>query len=182
MKKILLTIAAAVMAVACKNAPELPELSAFTFDAEEFAAQYEINKAEWDAAFEFLSRTDLDTLTAGPWHQLTERTRARVQETTTREEGKYEAHRHVIDVFYVLDGIDKVAVCGLDQLRECTREYSEEKDVELFQYAENPRYVVLERGQGVMLFPSDGHCPNLCTDGQAPLKLVVVKVPYGPAE
>ena len=44
------------------------------------AAQYAANKAEWDAACEFLSRTDLDTLGCGKYTLTEGGTYASVQE------------------------------------------------------------------------------------------------------
>lgn len=156
---------------------EIPDTSKFTFNRTEFETQYKAHKAEWDAVFEFLANPGLDTMSAGPWHQLTARTKARVQKTFTREIGKWEAHRHVIDLFYVLEGTDKVGVCSIQDLEEITRPYSEEKDVELYASSSNPSYVVLKKGRGIILFPGEGHCPNLCTDSPDSLKIVVAKIP-----
>lgn len=169
---------AALVASSCGNSEKTPALEGFTYNAGEFQNQYTLNKADWDAALEFIARQDLDTLTAGPWHQLTPTTRARVQKTFTKEVGKWEVHRNVIDVFYVLDGIDKVGISSSENLGEIVREYSEKSDSEIYASSSNPSYAVLERHKGIILFPGEGHSPNLCTTAPDSLKLVVVKIPY----
>ena len=176
MKRILFFAAALVLAASCT--PKVFDFGNVTCDKAEFRQQYRLNRADWDATFGFLSRTDLDTLRAGQY-TLTPTCTAKIQELTTREGGKWERHEKVVDVFYVISGEDKVGISTLGALHDVTKAYDAQRDVETFKFSTSPRFIVLKDGQSVFLFPKDGHLPN-----QAPasrpgqLKVAVVKVPY----
>lgn len=175
MKRVITLLAVVLAAVSCASVKNMPSA---TYDKAEFKRQYKLNKAEWDAAFAFLARPDLDTLTAGPWHQLTPNTRARVQEVRTKKGGRYEFHKNVIDLFFVLQGNDKVLVSSRDDMTDLSSAYNETKDVELWNGSSKPREVIMTRHQAIILFPTDGHCPNQAVNEPEDIKIVVVKIPY----
>lgn len=175
MKRLIIILAALMAAASCASIKNMPSA---TCNKAELKQQYQLNKAEWDAAFAFLARTDLDTLTAGPWHQLTPSTRARVQEVGTKKGGRFELHRNVIDLFYVLQGNDKVIVSSPEDLTDLHSEYNAAKDVELWNGSKKPREVILTRHKAIILFPSDGHCPNQAVTEPEDIRIVVVKIPY----
>ena len=177
MKSSIVIAAAAALSIfcACNSQPKI--LSDLTFNEAEFQKQYALNKAEWDAAFKFLTTTNFDTVTLKKKNFLTEKTWARVSEATSKNGGKWEAHRNVIDLFYVLDGTEQVGVSALSDLREPVREYKAENDVETFKSSVNPQFTVLTAGKGIILFPSDSHLPNQAIDKPAKFKVVTVKIP-----
>ena len=179
MKKLILFAASALLLLSCGGKNEMPEvLKNLTFDQALLERQYKLNKAEWDAAFAFLSRPDLDTLTAGPWHQLTPETRGRVQLVTTHEPKRYEVHKKYVDVFYVLDGNDRVRLSSFDNLSDPTKPYNEENDCQFFETSSSFSDVVMTNRQGVVIFPPQGHMSNLCVTEPEQLKVIVIKVPY----
>ncbi len=174
-RTILMLIASAALLAACS--PKTYDLRKATYDKDTFESQYKLNKDDWDAAFAFMARKDLDTLRAGRY-ELTPTCYAKIQELTTREGGKWERHEKVVDVFCVVRGEDKVGVSELGDLKEVVRAYDPKRDVETFARSDSPRYVVLKKGESIFLFPTDGHLPNQAVDGPASLKVAVVKVPF----
>ena len=149
-----------------------------TVDMDVYGQQYKLNKAEWDAAFKFLSDPETRNLPAGRY-ELTENTFANIQIDSTRTSMQWEDHHKRIDLFYIVEGRELVNVCKPEELRGCTRTYTDEKDVENYSSSTNPRPVVLTPGKFVILFPSDAHQPLLDPDGvPAPIKKIVVKIPY----
>lgn len=160
--------------------PKVYDLRNATFDKKVFKEQYKKNKAEWDAAFAFMARTDLDTLSKGAY-KLTDRTVAKVNTITTKTTNSFEAHRRVIDVFFVIKGAEKLGVSTLEDRRELKRPYNEKRDVELYKTSAAPRWIILRDGQAAFVFPSDAHSPNLdpFTPGRhETLKLSVIKIPF----
>lgn len=166
-------LAAALLGSSCAS----PDLSDTVCTKKVFEEQYALNKAEWDAAFEFMARKDLDTLAAGRY-QLTERTYAKVSTIKTREQGKFEAHRLVADVFYVVSGEEKIGVSKYEDLQNLVRPY-DRRDAELYETSSNPSYVTLTPGKSAIFFPEEGHQPNMAVSGPSEVKLVVIKVPCG---
>jgi len=174
--KLLIPLASLFLFSASSKAPAI--INNFRYNSDEFSRQYKLNRKEWDAAFNFLQNTDLKSLPVGEWQQLTEKTKGRTQKVLTAENRGFEVHHRTVDVFYVVEGQDKVGVSATDKLLDCTKAYQEKSDVELYARSMDPEYVILEKGQGIILFPSDGHSPNLCISKPDSLYLCVVKVPY----
>lgn len=148
-------------------------------DKAEFQRQYLANKAEWDAAFKFLQRTDLADLPLGRI-DLTENTYANVQEYTpdVTKQGKYEYHRKYIDIQYLVSGAENIYVCPLADCREKDGEYSADKDCGFYWHSVAAEGVPVSPAQYVILFPDDAHMPCRPLEGAAgPVKKIVVKVP-----
>lgn len=161
----------------CACSPKTFDLSGVTYDKAEFKAQYKANKADWDAAFAFLSRTDLDTLRTGAY-TLTPTCTAKVQETTSRNGGKWERHDRVVDVFHYIGGNCKVGTSALGDLGAVARPYNAKKDNELFESSAAPVYHEMHPGSTIFLFPGDGHIPHQALGDPEAVKVAVVKVPY----
>lgn len=149
-----------------------------TVDKKVFAQQYKLNKAEWDAAFEFLSKPETMKLPAGRY-QITENTYATVQMDMTRNTSNYEDHHKKIDLFYIVEGGELVNYCSPSKLRDQISPYSEAKDVEYYKSASSFKSVILLPGKYIILFPSNAHQPMLSPYGTpAPIHKIVVKIPY----
>lgn len=176
MKK-LIFIALAVAAL-CSCSTQSKILSKSTYDKAVFEEQYKLNKAEWDAAFAFLSRKDLNTLKLGEKYMITDKTSAKITEITTRTSGTWEAHRKVVDFFYCFGGTEKVGVATLNDVKGVKRAYTDARDVETYETAENVKWVVLDAGKSVILFPSDAHLPNQANGEPGYLKVATIKVPF----
>ena len=111
-------------------------------------------------------------------YELSPHVKAIVSEYTTKEENEYgyEAHRDYIDIQYLVSGSEKICYLPLEYLKE-TKPYNKEIDAAF--YVENefkPQELLLGNGYFSILFPQDGHMPQLCVDKPVPVKKVVVKV------
>ena len=147
-------------------------------DAAQLAEQLEKNPAEWAAAAEFLSRTDLDTLALGRYELTPGGTFANIQEYETKPENRYEAHKAYADVQVVLAGKEHIVIAPIGEASERLTDFDEKKDIEFFASAAAGEHVALaDRGHWVVLFPSDLHKPCL-TIGEEPVHIrkIVVKV------
>lgn len=110
-------------------------------------------------------------------HQINPRVNAIVSEYDTKKvnEHGYEAHRMNIDIQYLLLGEERIACLPIERLKE-TKPYSEENDAAFYAADLRPQELILGNGYFAVLFPQDGHMPQLCIDGPVPVKKVVVKV------
>lgn len=108
---------------------------------------------------------------------LNDGVKAIISEYSTKvfNENGYEAHRRYIDIQYPLVGLEKVKCCPLEFLAPNTP-YNEENDYVLFKDNEG---VTLTIGNGyfLVLFPEDGHMPQLCVDNPTFIKKLTLKVP-----
>ena len=77
-----------------------------TTDYQEFASQYHKNKKVWDKTFQWLATHDLVNMPAGRYEVDGEHCYINVQDATTQDvsKRKIEAHRHGIDLQYVVKG------------------------------------------------------------------------------
>lgn len=109
---------------------------------------------------------------------LSPRVKAIVSEYTTKEvNGKgYEAHKEYIDIQYLVSGDEKIGFVPLEYLKE-TKPYNVEKDVAFYESIDvKPQDLMLGNGFFAILYPQDGHMPQLWVDGPEFVKKVVVKV------
>jgi len=166
-----------ILAICASCSPKTFDLSSTVYDKTEFKTQYKANKADWDAAFAFISRSDLDTLSVGSY-PLTPTCTAKIQKTTSKNGGKWERHDRVVDVFHYINGNCKVGTCGLDELGPVARPYNAKKDNELFESSTSPVYTEMHPGSSIFLFPKDAHQPHQALGASEAVKLAVVKVPY----
>lgn len=182
--------AAALCCMSCKQKDETAEYImekchiavAEGTDMAQLNEQYKANKAEWEAAIEFLSREELDTLSLGRY-QLTEKTYANIQEyvpsTPSMKQGRYEAHREYIDIQYALSGEELVYVAALDDARELSSPYSESKDCEFYNLAVASNTLSICPEHLVILFPSEAHMPGRpASEEPDTIRKVVVKIPF----
>ena len=115
----------------------------------------------------------LDGLECGR-HDLSDGMYVNVFRYTTKETGVFEAHRKYIDIHYVLEGSEIIAVADVGKLG-ITQAYDEKADA-LLGTAESDRYP-LAKGQFMVVFPEEAHLPGLKADGVSEVKKAVVKVP-----
>lgn len=123
----------------------------------------------------FLREVEADI--ANGVYQITPRVKAIVSEYETKIENEYgyEAHKKFIDIQYTLKGQERVACLPIDKLTG-TKPYSEEKDAAFFTANTQPMEMTIGDGYFAILFPEDGHKPQLCIDKPIIVKKVVVKV------
>lgn len=109
---------------------------------------------------------------------LSPRVKAIVSEYTTKEvnEKGYEAHKEFIDIQYLVSGVEKIGFVPLEYLKE-TKAYNVEKDVAFYEDGGvESQELLLGNGYFAILYPQDGHMPQLWVDGPESVKKVVVKV------
>ena len=106
------------------------------------------------------------------------RVKAIVSEYTTKvvNEYGYEAHREYIDIQYLISGEEKICCLPLEYLRE-TKPYNEEQDAGFCEETViKPQELLIGSGYFTILYPQDGHMPQMCVKEPAAVKKVVVKV------
>lgn len=127
-------------------------------------------------ALRFLAQADLAALSPGR-HELSGGSHAIVSEYETRpvEGSLYEAHRRLIDVQFVVSGLERIGYAPLEVLREA-QAYDDERDVVKLDGAGD--LIRMTPGTFAILWPDDGHMPGIHA-GERPARVrkVVVKVP-----
>lgn len=128
----------------------------------------------FDAAFEWLEKTDLACLSEGRIDIDGDRVFALVSDYETRPTAPLEAHRRYADVQFVVIGEERLAWSPLVGL-ETSQAYLPERDIEFFDLGGAP--LPLSEGWFCVLWPEDAHAPGLHPDnGQTRVRKVVVKV------
>ena len=167
-----------LMLCACAPKTYLWNEADATVDRAVYEEQYRLNKAEWDAAFAWLSNPESATLPAGQY-EITDKTYAKVQIDSTRLRMNFEDHHKGIDLFYIVEGSELINVARPEKMTELVSPYNKAKDVEYYRSASEYETVVLTPGKYIILFPSDAHQPMLAPDGQpGPIHKLIVKLPF----
>ena len=96
--------------------------------------------------------------------------------TRTEEQANWENHRKNIDIQYLLEGREEIAVCRTGLLEKKT-EYNEAADKQLFVNDGKGFRVRMSAGDFLVLFPDDAHATCLHpTDGPSTNNKAVIKV------
>ena len=114
-------------------------------------------------------------------YQINPRVKAIVSEYTTKEinENGFEAHRDYIDIQYLISGEEVINSLPLEYLKE-TKPYNKEIDAAFYEETNiKPQELLLGNGYFAILFPQDGHMPQLCVNKPEKVKKVVIKVKLG---
>ena len=123
----------------------------------------------------------IDADIASGTYQINPRVKAIVSEYETKVKNQYgfEAHRENIDIQYLIAGEETIHCLPLEYLKE-TNPYDKEKDAAFYEEGNSkPQELLLGNGYFAILFPQDGHMPQLCVNEPAKVKKVVVKVKIG---
>ncbi len=113
-------------------------------------------------------------------HIINDNVKAIVSEYETKAENPsgLEAHQDYLDIQYLVSGVELIMVAPIAELKE-TKSYDKEGDYALYVPTENTIHssdVVLGNGFFSILFPQDGHMPQLAYKNKTMVKKVVVKV------
>lgn len=127
-------------------------------------------------AFEYIQKTDLDTIEMGKYEIDGENLKAIFSNkkgmTAAESVAKFECHNKHIDIQLCINGKELI---GWKPREKCKIEnggYNPDKDVQL--YHEQPdMYFQLTDGQFAIFFPEDVHAPMI---GDAEIKKLVIKV------
>lgn len=124
--------------------------------------------------FEFIQKVERENLPVGKYEIDGKKVWASVQEYSSKDEAKAEAHRNYIDIQYIISGKEYMLNANID-LCESMIEYNGEKDVEFFKPCSTVR-VEANAGDFAIFFPTDVHTPGLKVGENTPVRKVVVKV------
>ncbi len=114
-------------------------------------------------------------------YQLTPRVKAIVSTYTTMGVNKngYEAHREFIDIQYTISGEEVICSLPLEYLKE-TKAYNEVIDAAFYEETViKPQELLIGNGFFAVLFPQDGHMPQISVKKPQNVKKVVVNVKIG---
>jgi biofilm protein TabA len=91
-------------------------------------------------------------------------------------EVKFEAHRHYIDIQYIVSGVEVMGWAALQAVLDMTP-YDPEKDACFGKLpAAEMTAVRVSAGQAAIFFPEDAHAPKLAHTEPSAVKKIVVKV------
>jgi biofilm protein TabA len=127
-------------------------------------------------AFEYIRKTDLDTIEMGKYEIDGDNLKAIYSNkkgmTATESVAKFECHNKHIDIQFCINGNEQI---GWKPREKCSNEnggYNAEKDVQF--YSDQPdMYFQLTNGQFAIFFPEDVHAPMI---GDGDIKKLVIKV------
>lgn len=124
---------------------------------------------------------DVNLGIANDVYEINPRVKAIVSEYTTKviNENGYEAHRDYVDIQYLISGNELIKSLPLEYLKEI-KPYNKEIDATFYEEVEvKPQELQLGNGYFAILFPQDGHMPQLCVNKPEKVKKVVIKVKLG---
>lgn len=134
---------------------------------------------ELQLSLKYLRDTDFSIMENGKYEILEGKVFAIVQDYNSKAESecRFEAHRKYIDIQFIVQGEEKIAVGRLDEFEENT-EYDGEKDVVFLTPKSEAKvdYVKLKAEEFVLLTPQDVHMPSIEIEAPAQVKKVVIKV------
>jgi YhcH/YjgK/YiaL family protein len=96
--------------------------------------------------------------------------------TRSRDQGRFEAHQCYTDVQYICDGQECIEICDLRARLGALPTYDANGNVFFPLEPATRERVVLQAGEGVVLFPNDAHAACLrveSSEGQIVRKIVV---------
>lgn len=99
-----------------------------------------------------------------------------VFETKEKTKCIVEAHQKFIDVHYILEGVEKIAVANTKNLI-IDKEYNSQDDYTLYKQPFQSSSLILESGDIAIFFPSDAHMTGILTTDKSIVVKSVVKIP-----
>lgn len=146
-----------------------------SIDRKEFAIAYHKHPERWNAAFTFMSSSDLVSLENKRYDIDGDNVYALVSEYVTKDEAQFEAHRKYVDIQYVVSGSEQMGMAPLASLKESTVPYDDSRDIE-FMTVTDSTYHIATPENFLLFFPSAIHKPGMKIDRNIPVKKVVIKV------
>jgi biofilm protein TabA len=123
---------------------------------------------------QFLAETDLAGLAPGKHEIDGKRLFALVSDYTPKPvtDCRWEAHRHYIDLQYVVSGVERMGVAPTPHMKET--EYQADRDIAWLDGAGD--LLTFGAGQFMLLWPGDAHMPGVEAGVPGPARKVVVKI------
>lgn len=136
-------------------------------------------KALSACAFEFYQKIRVETVEVGRY-EFDDGNYCVVSEyePKLRENAKYEAHKKYTDIQMILEGSEIIGTESLDDMHrsDVITEYNEEKDIELYEANSLGVDNRLEKGDFIILLPSDAHMPGVYDGISKKVKKAVFKI------
>lgn len=132
----------------------------------------------WKAAFEWIE-ANAETADIGKYDLGVGDAFVRVMEYDLKERGeaRYESHLATIDLQYTIKGAEGIEVHAVELL-EADGDFLEEKDFQFYSPIGKGRHRVDNvTGNFCILYPQDGHMPQLYVNGFTHVRKLVVKIP-----
>lgn len=90
-------------------------------------------------------------------------------------ERKWESHKKYIDIQYIIEGIEYIGYCPIKETQN-PEEYSNEKDVIIYNDSAESSLIELKEKQFAIFFPEDAHKPGCYKDKSDKVRKIVIKV------
>lgn len=166
------------------SAQSIPDFSTIpaklhsTTNMDEMASQYQLNKAQWDAAINWLKSTDLKTIKKGKY-KINDELNAIVQDSQNKplEQCKTESHYFHVDLHYVVNGTEGFALLDHETSVENCKWKA---DIIHYDYDRSKaNYINGEAGTMLVFFPSDWHIAKVQTDNaDQKFRTIIIKLMY----
>lgn len=145
----------------------------------EFYSQYHKNKAQWDAAFQWLAQTDLEHIPAGKHDIPGTALSVSVEDSANKPLDKCgsESHYHHIDLQYVVKGTERFGLLDHDSSYP---NQAYKPDFMGYTYeVEKTMFIDSTPGRFFLFFPSDWHIAKVQTEKESQeIRVVVIKLDY----
>lgn len=157
-----------------KETQDMQEIPEVAMDQLSNAANYYQEHPDFERAFAFIKNPALETLDPGLHDIDGDRMYCLImkEEGLPKDEAKLEAHRNMIDIHYVISGVDEI---GWKPTAECGQiggPYDEERDV-VFYDDEPTGWITVPSGSFAIFYPEEAHAPMV---GEALIHKAVVKI------
>ena len=143
------------------------------FDKLENLNKYKHLHKRFEEAFNFIQKTDLESLTNGKHSIDGGDIYASVAEYLTKSEGFLEGHKEYIDIQLITKGSEKIGYAHLND-QKLKSNYDQTNDI-VFYYGES-EYITLVPGHFAVFFPEDLHKPGIIKDKVEEVKKIVLKI------
>ncbi|ADU69194.1 YhcH/YjgK/YiaL family protein [Pantoea sp. At-9b] len=130
-------------------------------------------------AIAYLASHDLANIAAGRYVDSATGWQVQVLDlhTAPARENYPEAHRHHIDVQYLVSGAEVIGVANHPASLAVHQPYNAERDIIFYQHATDETLIRMVPGTFAVFFPQDIHRPNCAPELPAAIRKVVVKIP-----
>lgn len=112
-------------------------------------------------------------------HILTDKIYANIEEYSTKllTDAKFESHDNYIDIQLLISGHEKIAIADREKLT-ISEPYDKNRDITFYsESVKSYQNIILEGTNFVMIFPHEGHAPQISLNEEAQKVLkVVVKI------
>lgn len=127
------------------------------------------------AGLAFLKKHDFSNDSLGV-HEIDENSFFVVIEYDTKEKEKcfWESHRANLDLHYIIEGNEKIAIKHIDQL-VMKEPYNNEKDAIIFD-GEIESTIAMNPGDAMICFPEDGHMTGIALNNLSKVRKIVLKL------